>query len=111
MQGTAGAFHQSADRGLLQPDNQGSFPVPGNGPIGGLGRAFGDLHVVGDDAQNPDVRLDSLSSSCPDPLQYPEKLSIRKLVFPRALTPVLGHGVGLACVSEASSGESFVGGR
>ncbi len=29
----------------------------------------------------------------------------------RALTPVLGHGVGLTCFSQASGGEGFVGGR
>ena len=40
-----GALDQRADRGALEPDEQVAFPVPGNGPVLGLGGPFADQHL------------------------------------------------------------------
>ncbi len=42
-----GALDERADGGLVRlADDQVAFPVPGDGPVRGLGRAFADHHHV-----------------------------------------------------------------
>ena len=46
---TGCALDKGADRGLLQPDDQVALPVPGDGPVVGLGGRWLIIDLVGDE--------------------------------------------------------------